>query len=497
MILRFIICMSLICLKEVTEVPIVTVIPREDTQAVLHNPDMGWIVYENYPLDQRPNGSSTLVTLPDEDFPDVDNVAIMFSWADIERREGEYDFSKADYAYDYWRKRGKQIQLRMSTESLLWWTNSDPPSGKGIPDYVLDRLPPDKKQIRRWSGIPYVVVDARDPFYLERLKAFLKAVSRHFSGERRVTLVDLRGFGLWGEWHSGYRYESVEARREALIRIIDLYSEAFKENYVALSYSYDPDSPKEYYAGPCDRYDPKFTTHYADYLYYSAFDYALRKDNVTFRRDGVGGAVHSNERRLCEEAFRIWRKAPMVCEFVVGYRQAKQGGREHVTWFVEDALSLHPNYINLLGWQARDARDFLYERPDLIAYGLRNMGYRLLPTRVRYPGAIRNGEAFSLEMEWVNRGVGRALQRYELRVLLADTNGKVIGTCRAGPMETNRWIKGKSYPVVKEIVFRDVPPGRYELRLMLVDPRDGRIIALPLVDRCEDGSYRLGTILVR
>ena len=28
-----------------------TVVPHELTEAVLHNPDMGWVVYENYPLD--------------------------------------------------------------------------------------------------------------------------------------------------------------------------------------------------------------------------------------------------------------------------------------------------------------------------------------------------------------------------------------------------------------------------------------------------------------
>jgi len=41
-----------------------------------------------------------------------------------------------DLAYDYWKQRGKEIQLRLSAESLLWWTKRNPPSGKGIPDYV-------------------------------------------------------------------------------------------------------------------------------------------------------------------------------------------------------------------------------------------------------------------------------------------------------------------------------------------------------------------------
>src|SRR5262245_31718103 len=84
-----------------------TVTPKELPCAVLHNPDMGWVLYENYPIDQDPHGSSTLLSLPNENFAGVDAVAIMFSWQDAEKRPDEYDFSKVDFAYDYWAARGK------------------------------------------------------------------------------------------------------------------------------------------------------------------------------------------------------------------------------------------------------------------------------------------------------------------------------------------------------------------------------------------------------
>src|SRR4051812_47771753 len=91
--------------------------PKELPDAVLHNPDMGWVLYENYPVDQDPKGSSTLLALPSEKFEGVDAVAVMFSWADVEKQPDEYDFSKVDFAYDYWASRGKAIQLRLSSES--------------------------------------------------------------------------------------------------------------------------------------------------------------------------------------------------------------------------------------------------------------------------------------------------------------------------------------------------------------------------------------------
>jgi hypothetical protein len=474
----------------------VTIVPREDPKAILHNPDMGWVVYENYPLDSRPGGSSTLLALPDETFAVVDAVAIMFSWQDIETRAGEFDFTKTDFAYDYWKKRGKQIQLRLSTESLLWWNRASPPSGKGVPDYVLDKLPADHKQTRAMEGIPYDVVDARDPYYLDRLERFLTAVADHFDKDRPVTLIDLRGFGVWGEWHSGYRYATLDDRHAALAGVIDCYAKCFKDHWLALSYSYDPDGPKEFYAGPTKGFDPAFTKGYDGFLRYSAFDHALTVPNVTFRRDGAGGAVHSNERKLNETAFATLTRGPMFCEFLGGYAQSKRGKPGTVESKIDDALSLHPNYVNLLGWQGGDARDFMKERPDLIELGLRTMGYRLLPTRVSYPTSIRTNAPFHIESDWTNSAVGRAMRDYTLRLTLADDAGKTLTTTDAGKTGCDKWLKGQTYPLAHDVTFKNAKPGRYTLRLSLIDPKTDQPIALPLAEGDDHHTYPLGPFII-
>ena len=462
--------------------------PELDPQAILHNPEMGWVLYENYPVDPRPGGSSTMVTLPDERFPDVDHVAIMFSWADVERREGEYDFSAIDRAYDHWKRLGKQIQLRMSTESLLWWNTLDPPRGVGVPPYLLEKLPPRAKQQRTLEGVPYVVVDARQPAYLDRLKRFLAAVAKHFDARRPVTYIDLRGFGVWGEWHSGFRYESVQARREALKGVIDLYCAAFPDHPIALSYSHDPDGPAEYFAGPTDRYDEPATTSYHDFVRYSAFDHALTKPNIAFRRDGCGCAVYSNQRKFCEEVFTTLKTGPMMSEFCGGYEANKKGGEKWLDFVIGDALSLHPNYINLLGWQAGDALAFTKERPDLVARGLRSMGYRLLPTEIRLPSAISSGAPFELTMRWENHGVGRAPRDLHLVLLLGEA------TIEAGTVPASQWIRGKSYDVTRNLTI-DLAPGGYSVRFYLEDRKYDQRIALPL--RWEkDRTYPFGPMRV-
>lgn len=467
--------------------------PREAPDALLHNPDMGWVLYENYPLDQNPQGSSTLLALPNESFPQVDAVAIMFSWQDVEKRPGIYDFSKVDHAYGYWANRGKAIQLRLSACTLVWWTGFDPPTGKGVPDYVRDHLPSTAKQVRQLEGRSYDVEDARDPFYRERLTAFLNAVDKHFAASRPVTLIDLRGFGIWGEWHSGFRYASLAERRQALRTVIDTWTEALPSRRLALSASYDPDGPKELYEGTTRKFNLAATSHYHEFLGYSAFDYALNKPNLTFRRDGCGGAVHSNERKLIEEAFQRGR-GPIACEFVDGYGASKAGGQEWVAWKIEDALSLHPNYINVLGWQGSDMLAFMHERADLIDRGLRRMGYRFVPTAVRYPASVKTGEAFRLDSQWVNRAVGRALRDYELQLLAVDKNDRAMAISDAGKLQTSGWIVGRSYSAANVSKFNGLPPGEYRLAIRLWDATTRRCITLPLAEGGPGSSYVIGNI---
>lgn len=468
-----------------------TLLPAEDRDVVLHNPDMGWVLYENYPIDQ--GAASTLSTMPTAEWTAVDYVAIMFSWADVEREPDTYDFSQVDYAYDWWRQRRKGLQLRMSTASLLWWNHAG--RGIGVPEYVLKQMPPEQKQTRQWDNLSYTEVDTRNPYYRQRLDRFLRAVAKHFSpdGDRPVSLVDLRGFGLWGEWHSGFQYPSLSARREALKGILDCWSAAFPQHRLALSYSYDPDSPQSYWDGPTDHYDPAFTATYEEFLYFSAFDYALTKSNITFRRDGCGGAVHSNERRFCEAAFAAGR-GPFVSEFVGGYRAAQAAGDDWVTAMVADALSLHPNYVNLLGWQCQDAHDFLTQRPDLIAHGLRTMGYRLVPVRVSCPQRFVAGRPARVTVNWVNRGVGRALRDFDATFRLTGPDGKQAADAASVTVPSSTWLPQHTYRVTTTVAFATVPVAKPLLWLRLADPRDGRSIGLPLRGGTADGFYPLGQL---
>jgi hypothetical protein len=186
----------------------------------------------------------------------------------------------------------------------------------------------------------------------------------------------------------------------------------------------------------------------------------------------------------------------MFCEFLGSYSSVKNAGSNWVSWMVEDALSLHPNYIALLGWQGADARAFARERRDLIDLGQKQMGYRLLPTRVRYPASITNGVSFQIQFDWVNRGLGRAQQDFELELLFKDQDGITIA--RSGPftLSTSRWVRGETHEISQAAKFSNVKAGDYQLALAVHDPVSKRAIALPLREKTGDGAYKIGNVRV-
>jgi hypothetical protein len=444
--------------------PCATVAPAEDSGAVLHNPDMGWAFYEFGK--QMASGYA---------YPDVDYVAIAAYWNRIERQAAVYDFTGLDRLYDYWAANGKRVMLRLFAEDV----------GTVAPAYVLARLDSAERQSRTALGYTgYAEIDARAPYYRERLAAFLGAVAAHFSAAagRPVETVDLRGFGLWGEWHSGFLYPGqpadLKARRDALGGILDLWSRAFPGIRLLLSYSHDPDSDPASWSDAA-RYD--------DFTRWSAFDLALAKPNISFRRDGVYGAMQPNERRFCEAAFAAG-KAPFMSEFTHGY-VAGTAARA-----VDDALSLHPNFICVYGYSGS-----AFHENDRAEFdrGLRAMGYRLMPISVAFPDTVPAGGNLTVTTRWANRGVGKALADFRLRLRLSDAAGAEAASLDAGATGSHVWAKGATYALSLAAPLGTVRPGTYRLDLSLVDPRTGRAIALPVRGGDAGHHYPVGKVIVK
>ena len=467
------------------EVNTKTTVFTEDTETVFHNPDMGWVLYDNFMI--SPSESSAWMDCPTfgYDFPGVDTVMLKFTWADIEREKDVYNYQAFDFIYDYWTKKGKNVTIGMSTDSLLWYGGN----GTGVPKYVLDALPATSVQkretIQNGASFFYNVCDANEPYYQERLKLFLENFNQHMNETGRTTsYMDLRGYGLWGEWHQGYQYETLEKKRTALDAIMKIWSEAFPDLWLALSYSYDPDEPYRNYSN---------VDYMNDYLYWSAFDLALNYPNITLRRDGCGGAIKTNERFFCEDVFSKLDRGPFTSEAAGGYT-----GYDSAIYIIDDGLRLHPNYFTIIGWANMQAKDFIEEQPELFNYTLNNMGYRFSAAAVQYPDAIARNQQMQITAVWKNTAVGRAERNYQLYAVLTDENGVKVSEFPIGETGCSKWIKGQEYTeTVSGTVSGDAKTGTYTLNLAMYDPKTESFIELAINERAgENPWYPLGEVTV-
>ena len=473
-------------------------IPQEDKAVVLNNPDMGWMVYENYCVARNQSvipGSAGY--MKDYTYPGVEYVAVMFTWADVEISEGTYFWDDVDRAYDYWKSKGKKLMLRMSTESLLWYGST----GKGIPDYLYDRIPNDQKQtLTTLQGNPptsytYRGVDFRNKDYQKRLRSFLTEVNKHFGKSRPVEYIDLAGYGLWGEWHAGYIYPgqlvgnvgpgNLDAKTQGLREVLDIWSDAFPKTWLSLSYSYDPDSPSRFFRDPDEL---------ASFEKWSAFDYALTKSNITWRRNGAGGAVQPTDRVFGEKAFKSC-KGPFATEAAQGYVKST------VSSLVDDELSLHPNYMNIPGWGWQEARSFLEEQPALFKKGLLNMGYRLVPTKVKTPDMLSRGQTMNMSVSMINRAVGKAPMDYAGRIVLTNSSGKKVASFALSAVPTSSYIKGKTYPeaLLKGTVPTSIATGKYRMTFALYDNKHDCYVSMAVNGQgaaSSTGGIYLGEVTV-
>jgi len=440
-----------------------TVLTPNDT--ILLNRGMGWVKHVSVEKGYRdPN---------DFDCDDrIQAVALLSSWAKIEKDDGVFDFSDLDDAVRKYAEDGKEIHLRISTDPMIYRNEAC-----GVPDWLFDRYSV-TYQTKMIYGIPARFPDYLNKTYLKKVHRFVDALCTRYASLKNVVQMDLRGYGEWGEWHSGYMHEDIETHMRALQGIIRTWDEACAGRLplvLSASYEWRRDQSLKLFAPPS----------YEAFKRHSAFDDALRRPGITFRRDGVGGALKVNDYLLLQEYFEDHHHHPITTEFFIGYDQQKTSEDGVRGYFAEDAveeaLQLHPNY-SMLMW---DSRSFFHERPDLIDHGLRRMGYRLYPSLIETE--IRNG-TLEVRHTWTNLAVGRIHIPHEIVIKVKGTSG----TTEHVLPHLSLHEATENHPVFHvSVLTLDNPDDVDELSIGIRFKDDGSMVKLPVDGASQDGWVKI------
>lgn len=441
----------------------------EDTGEALVNPGMGWTmqfysnVPENYGSKLEP--SDTL-----DDFPGLSTVYLRIPWAFIEPEEGVYNWAILDTPAQRWIAKGKRIALRITT-SENWMKLATPEwvkraGAKGI-YYEYGRGRVEKSQT--WDPV------FDDPVYIEKLDRFLAAAAARYDGNPNVEFIDVGTYGMWGEGHThmSSRQDGLELQKLH----IDLHRKHFKKTLLCIS--------------------DDFAGHDKPGRRFPITDYALSK-GITIRDDSILVQPPPNSWYHAEMVQPFWPKMPVILEHEhYGSsirRNAWDGG------LLEKAVEdYRASFMSIHWWP----REFLEANRDTIDRINRRMGYRLLPKEISWPDSVGIGERFTVQWNWVNKGVAPCYPGGFPALTLKDDTGGIVsvlvdesfnlrnletGVADEAPVKKmeSEFVVGLVAPVTK--------PGAYEVYVS-VGARDGTpAIALPLKENDGTRRYRVGRI---
>ncbi len=418
----------------------------------LVNPGKGWVVYGG-----SPNGHA-------QEALDVCSSAYTrFSWAQLEPEEGKFNWDPVDNALDAWNDAGKQFGFGVMCESFHSGSKYTTPKwvfDAGVPSIEYDG----------WKVKGLVALKQWDnPVFLAKLKNFIEAMGRRYDGDPRISYVDIRSYGQWGEGHLGHLKGSEALSPEGLRTHIQIHLDAFRKTRLLIPWG-------------VKIYDP-------------IYDWAVEK-GVGIRRDGVLGNSNGSELVRCKG------KVPSFGEWYDSYkRHAMKSGWEYAWGDKLEGRILDDTVRGAMTWQNLGQYDqgdaFVLEKRAFIDKLTNMMGYHFLLKEASLPRTVASGSPFEASFRWENKGLAFIFIPCKAVVALLDKDGKVVAKSPAKGCDPAKWAPGVEASETAALKLT-APAGSYRIAVGLFsDPmRKSPDVRLGVEGEMVDGWLILGSLRV-
>ena len=404
-------------------------------------------------------------------WPIIDSY-VRYAWRELEGdRQDSFDFSAIARELSNARRRrgrfgfrimlldtteiGSQLPAYLTKDDCGWWCRVKPEAQASfIPDWNSEGV------LCRWE-------------------ALMKALGNQFRDDPNLGIVDIGGYGNWGEWHD-FPYRSkypgprgqMPGTERSIRRLIDAVNVNFPENYLVIG---------------------------ADHPY--GLRYALGlSSRIGTRVDCLGGDEEMLGGRpgleAAPEALVRWKTAPVVTEWC---NNIKPGSNLFRTFGLSQVREFHVATLSSGNYHKPWSE---FSPPEKQAFMEANLvsGYRIAPREVTLPSSISRGTTFRVASHWENTNVTPAYGvwhvTFELRVRGREGpnwSGKSI-------LDLRRVTPTEGVPVKVVDSFNlpgSVAPGSYEFRVRVVDPTGAtEPMRLAIEGRERDGGYTLGSVKV-
>lgn len=427
-----------------------------------------------------------------------------FSWKDIEKENGVYDWSAFDREInDAIRNKqkfgfgimpaypGGASELNENDAPLFYplylhaQMQSEP-----VKDWIT---PVSKIWVPNWNS----------EYYLSALERLNQAINNHLDTgsfnaikyKNVINYIDIRGYGSYGEWHSHEIAEEVsdypagtKATSASLVRIIDAHVKKFPTYPLVIMFN----------AFDGNRLH---NTRTAPEVGYHALTARNKWGLIGWRRDNWGALddyirqytdrnkITFNDMRFDTAIMNRYKYAPVNGEPIPGgsFKDGCDYGDME-----EQVKRYHASLIGN-GNFSDHSKPCMQEN---IRRASKAAGYRLVLEGGDISQVIEPGQPFFIMLQWKNIGIAPTYEDWTVLFELKDSSNKITwtGTSLFTP---KLFIPQAGFTAVTDTfdLPANIVTGKYHLNLVIKDPNNYRQpLPLAIAGRNEDGSYTLKTI---
>lgn len=429
-----------------------------------------------------------------------------FSWKDIEKENGIYEWSAFDREInDAIRNKqkfgfgimpaypGGSSELTENGATLFYPLYLH---GQMQSEPVKDWISPISKMwVPNWNSESYLSA-------MERLN---QAINNHldtgsFEGikyKKVINYIDIRGYGSYGEWHSheiaenmsGYPPET-RATPASLIRIINAHVKKFSNYPLVIMFN----------AFDGNRLN---NTKTAPEVAYHALTVRNNWGLIGWRRDNWGALddyirqytdrnkITFNGMRFDTAIMNRYKYAPVNGEPIPG------GSFKDGCDYGDMEEQVKRYHASLIG-NGNFSDYSQYCMQENIRKAFKAAGYRLILEGGDISPAINPGQPFTVLLQWKNIGVAPTYEDWTVLFELKDTNNKKVWS-DTSQFNPKLFIPQPDFTTITDhFTFPgNLAAGNYNLNLIIKDTNDYRQpLPLAIAGRNNDGSYTLKTITI-
>lgn len=459
--------------KDITAQKIVEVRP-EEIDDVLTNPGIGFTTFNNFNGDKLIEGLGWTQEYPIvlqefdgvlemEKHPMTSIAYFRFHWKYIEPEMGKYNWALIDTILGIAHTRNQTLLIRIAPYGSI--------PERDVPEWYRSMVGPKSE----WEPIGKKwMVDPEDPKYALYFGRMIKELGKRYDGHPGIEAVDLSIVGAYGEGE-GTKFLTRQTRET----LIDAYTDNFKKTPLITLLT-----------------DGEYETN----------RYAQSHVNVGWRVDCIGDLGFWGERTHMHNFYPqmiinsgmkdTWKTAPVHLE-ACGTIEDWYGGKgscrycqgytiEDLRYIIDETLKWHISSFNNKFTAVPDEW-----RPEIDRW-LKKMGYRFVLKSFSYPEAVNRNGKLSFKTWWDNKGVAPCYKKFPLAIKLENgSNTEILVT----DADITTWLPGDS--VYDDAVFvpLDTPPGQYDLKIGIVDPKSlDPKIKLAIEGDDVNGWYSIGKI---